>query len=244
MKISAFFNQKRKCWNIIKKHFPIYSNKNNVFHEIINKYLLSSKVILDAGCGSGRETPINYTEKVKLAIGLDLSSAISLNRSIHKKIIGDVSYIPLRDSSIDLVVCQELIEHLNSPLKFFQEVSRVLKPQGIFIVMTPNLWSWRSLISKCTPYWFHLLMNKQVYDIDTKNVFPTFYRANSYITLKRLLRSANVEIIDYVFFEGSPRTLTFSVVTTYLEIMYTNLIRRFDALMWFRETIITVSRKK
>ena len=42
------------------------------------------------------------------------------------------------DNSLDVVICEQLLEHLNHPEKVIQEVHRVLKPQGIFIVGVPT----------------------------------------------------------------------------------------------------------
>ncbi len=42
------------------------------------------------------------------------------------------------DSSVDAVISSQTIEHLENPFHFVREVSRILKPGGIFIVSTPN----------------------------------------------------------------------------------------------------------
>lgn len=48
--------------------------------------------------------------------------------------------LPFSDKMFDLVICDATIEHLpESPKKLFQEVHRVLKDSGAFLVTTPNL---------------------------------------------------------------------------------------------------------
>ena len=48
--------------------------------------------------------------------------------------------LPFPDKIFDLVICDATIEHLpESPKKLFQEVHRVLKDNGAFLVTTPNL---------------------------------------------------------------------------------------------------------
>ncbi|MCK5535019.1 class I SAM-dependent methyltransferase [bacterium] len=243
MSIFARVKAKKDCWNIIKKYYPVYEGRNIPYKKFLEQYLSSSSILLDAGCGRGKATPINYKERVKLAIGVDLSTEIKKNQTIHKKMVSNVYEIPLIDNSIDIVVCQELIEHLEYPYKFFKEVSRILKRGGIFIMMTPNLIGWRSLTSKFTPYWFHTLMNKQLYQIEQDDIFPTYYRANTFLKLRKLLKNSELRIVENFFFEGSPKTLTFSAITTYLEIIYTKLIRRYNFLKYLRETIILVATK-
>jgi SAM-dependent methyltransferase len=56
----------------------------------------------------------------------------------------DVRSLPLEenrfpDAGFDLVLASHLIEHLNNPASFAAEVYRILKPDGYFIVTTPNI---------------------------------------------------------------------------------------------------------
>lgn len=236
-------SQKKYCWDIIKKYFPKYESKNSLYKEIVEQYLFPSAVLLDTGCGSGKETPLDYSQRVRLAIGVDISKSVLENNNFHQKIIANVEQIPLENNYANIILCQELIEHLLNPDKFFREVSRILRKSGIFIMMTPNLWGWRSLISRLTPYSFHRRMNKQLYDIEDADVFPTYYRANTLFTVQRLLKKYGMKMVKCEFFEPSPRTLTFSAVTTYGEIMYTKLIRKYRCLRQLRETLIIVAVK-
>lgn len=56
--------------------------------------------------------------------------------------------IPIDDARMDVVICCETIEHLPNQYFLFQEVSRILKPGGIFILTTPNTSSLRSRFSQ------------------------------------------------------------------------------------------------
>lgn len=47
--------------------------------------------------------------------------------------------IPLSNRSFDNVVAGELIEHIDSPLKFLRDIKRVLKNNGKLILTTPNM---------------------------------------------------------------------------------------------------------
>lgn len=45
---------------------------------------------------------------------------------------------PFADHSFDIVTSSELIEHIEQPVKLFNEMARLLQPHGIAIVTTPN----------------------------------------------------------------------------------------------------------
>ncbi len=47
--------------------------------------------------------------------------------------------IPLPDASVDVVTCFHSLEHWhNSPKRLFKEISRIVRPQGALILVTPN----------------------------------------------------------------------------------------------------------
>lgn len=47
--------------------------------------------------------------------------------------------LALKDQSVDIVICTEMLEHLYSLRPFFEEVTRVLKPGGVLFVDTNNV---------------------------------------------------------------------------------------------------------
>jgi SAM-dependent methyltransferase len=56
--------------------------------------------------------------------------------------------LPLGDEAVDLVICQEGIEHMPSPLSVLEEFNRVLKSGGTLILTTPNNSHLRARVSR------------------------------------------------------------------------------------------------
>ena len=111
-------------------------------------YLRAGMRLLDCGCGPG-------TISVGLAkaiapgqlVGIDLDEQhIELARQ-HATDIGvsnvhfetaNVYHIPYDDQSFDAVFCHAVLEHLEKPDTALAEIYRVLKPQGLFGIRTPD----------------------------------------------------------------------------------------------------------
>lgn len=107
------------------------------------KKLVEGKIVVDVASGTGYGTKIMSFHASKV-IGIDNSkSAIEYSKRHHfsekiEYLVGDALKLPLDSSSVDVVVSFETIEHLPDQKKFIKEVKRILKPDGIFIVSTPN----------------------------------------------------------------------------------------------------------
>jgi SAM-dependent methyltransferase len=99
-------------------------------------------VALDLACGTGYGVSLLSTcfDEV-IALDLASSSLASLGPSQSaRRVQADACHIPLRDSSVDLVVAFQLLEHVDiaSGVAILTEIRRVLKPDGVGFCTTPN----------------------------------------------------------------------------------------------------------
>lgn len=66
--------------------------------------------------------------------------------------------LPAKDSIFDVVICCEVLEHMDvDPMFMLSEVNRVLKPGGIMLLTTPNITSTHALykmLRGIEPYFF------------------------------------------------------------------------------------------
>ena len=110
--------------------------------EILQK--LKVERLLDIGCGDGNFTMLMAkTCGAKEVYGVDISEKgveMARKNGIKAfKVDVDEEKLPFDDNYFDVVTALEVIEHLFDPDHFLDEVYRVLKPKGIFVLSTPNL---------------------------------------------------------------------------------------------------------
>src|SRR6185436_5801771 len=100
---------------------------------------------LDLGCGHGifpdwlarRLAPLDLAGRV--AVGLDTDRrALEKHRQIRLRVEGNGETLPFRDGMFSLVTANMVLEHVRHPPPLFEEVARILRPGGRFIVHTPN----------------------------------------------------------------------------------------------------------
>jgi SAM-dependent methyltransferase len=106
--------------------------------------LARGRRVLDAACGEGYGSAL-MAEVAAEVIGVDLSqSSIAHARARYAGaqrlsfVEGSVTALPLEDASIDLVVSFETIEHLAEQAAMLGEFRRVLKPDGLLFISSPN----------------------------------------------------------------------------------------------------------
>jgi len=95
---------------------------------------LKDKIVLDAGCGSGRFSEIAISHGAKL-IAVDYSNAVEAankNLKSDKLLVlqGDLIALPILDQCLDYVYCIGVLQHTSHPDKIIKELLRCLRIGG------------------------------------------------------------------------------------------------------------------
>ena len=102
---------------------------------------------LDLGSGVGYgASQIATMQSVDLVIAFDISSdALAFAKGSYGETIsfvtGDAGKLPFSEDSIDSIVCLEAIEHVPDANSVLEEMARVLRPEGLLVISTPNKWA-------------------------------------------------------------------------------------------------------
>jgi ubiquinone/menaquinone biosynthesis C-methylase UbiE len=105
-----------------------------------------SSHMLDAGCGSGVYSfTLATDERVRYIDAIDMTKecihhAAAINTFPHLAFqIADLTRLNFVEESFDLVLCSDVLEHVEDDEKAFSELAHILKKGGILLLTTPRL---------------------------------------------------------------------------------------------------------
>lgn len=100
------------------------------------------KDILDIGCGEGitLEKLINRYKDSKIINGIDvLKENIKICHDLGLPVSENSVYnLQIENNSVDLCILSEVIEHLENINMALKNINRILKPNGVVIIVFPN----------------------------------------------------------------------------------------------------------
>ena len=108
-------------------------------YELIKRYIPSKGKVLDMSCGNGEVLDwlrqdgysvrgTNYTKYPDACKSVDIDWEVDIYKGL-----------PYRDCTYDCVILLDVIAHLSDHNAAIKEISRVIKPDGYIIVVTPNI---------------------------------------------------------------------------------------------------------
>lgn len=200
-------------------------------------------LILDLGAGVG--SSVKLGAKVASVVGVDSASAITENSGVAHRVRGRAPYLPFRNDTFDLVLCDWVVEHLEDPETVAAEVMRVLTPGGYFAFRTGNLFHYSYALAASTPYWFHRMAANRARGLQgsLSDPHPTYYRMNTPRAVWRSMKKAGFVEGRVRMVEAEPSYLMFSVPSFFLGLAYERLVNRVPKLARFRACILACFRK-
>jgi len=154
--------------NVVGNYYDKYASKNPVERALMRGFLgavtefygrVAPATVLEVGCGEGRLAQHlvtiagnrNMRPERFVACDLELSAVgAGLDPIIELK-AASIYELPFGDAAFDLVICCEVLEHLDDPARGLAEVARVARRATI--VSTPREPLWRAMNMMRGKYW-------------------------------------------------------------------------------------------
>ena len=136
--------------------------------------------VYEAGGGSLSILPLALLDHPTISVVDIDETQLRNNNYADVKVLGDIQTYSFPPNSFDLVVCKEVIEHLDSPDQAIRQFRDALAPGGILFIGAPNPASLSGIVTKYSPHWFHVWFYRVI--LRRKNAgrpgqppFPTVY---------------------------------------------------------------------
>jgi SAM-dependent methyltransferase len=216
---------------------------SRAYREFVLRQLRPTDHILDFGAGRGAESLHEFRDAVTRVSAVDVDAAVLENRSVDDaRVLTSDGSIPYSDASFDAVVSAYVLEHLPDPRQSFREIRRVLKPGGLFLFMTPNRNHYVPLMASVTPHWFHVWFNS-LRGREERDTFPTLYRANTPVDVRRLASEAGFSEATIELHEGRPEYLRAFSVLYPVGIAYERLVNSTPRFSGLRVQMLVALRR-
>ncbi len=204
------------------------------FYLHVNALAGPDSIVLEIGSGRGvyAEDPVAVRRNLRILkgrcrkiIGIDVDPRAAGNPFLDEfRLIENHNRWPVADESIDLSICDSVLEHVEDPGGFFNELRRVTRPGGLVCIRTSNVLSYFGLASMLVPNRLHLKARAMVQSSspEEEDVFPTVYRCNTRRKLRKMLASHGFE--HYVYgYDSEPAYLSFSRAAYALGVLHQKL---------------------
>jgi ubiquinone/menaquinone biosynthesis C-methylase UbiE len=151
--------------------------------------IIQGKKVLDIASGEGYGSYL-MAEFANNVIGVDISSeAIEHSREKYKRQnltykLGSADSIPVEDNTIDVVVSFETIEHHDKHVEMLQEIKRVLKPDGMLIMSSPDKLNYSDIPKYNNP--FHI---KELFREEFRSLIKQFFSNAVFLNQKSVFGS-------------------------------------------------------
>jgi SAM-dependent methyltransferase len=215
------------------------------FHDLCASNIPCGADILEIGAGPSNATSRFLASLGKLQ-GVDTDPEVKTNDALDVAHVLTSDEYPFPANKFDACVSNYVLEHISNPGLHLQEISRVLKTNGLYLFRTPNLFHYVAMISCLTPHWVHKLFANRLRSLsfDSHEPYPTVYRLNSPARIRRLAAQYGFSVDRLRLVEKEPAYGMSSRFLFLIFMSYERLVNAFEVLANLRANLFVVLRKQ
>ena len=148
-----------RCEFTGERYVPMSKGDIELEHKhryLVARELCHGKTVLDVASGEGFGSAM-LAKVAAAVVGVDIASDAVLHARSNVAenlsfLIASCTDLPLLDSSFDFVASFETLEHLSQHCKMMGEIKRVLRPNGVLLISTPEKYRYSIHPSFTNPY--------------------------------------------------------------------------------------------
>ena len=164
--------------------------EGQIVHEHLHRYAVArqyttGKDVLDIACGEGYGSNL-LSKDSKSVTGVDIAeNAIAHARAKYrhknlKFVVGSCTSIPLPSNSIDVAISFETLEHFTEHEIFIRELKRVLRPDGLLIISSPDKRNYSDVPNHQNPFHLRELYHEEFKELIRDNFKETTFAKQEY----------------------------------------------------------------
>ncbi|MCW5765761.1 MAG: class I SAM-dependent methyltransferase [Phycisphaeraceae bacterium] len=224
---------------------PGWQDGTTLFHQYILTHAKFRGAVLELGPGPSNRTTKILSEHFERVDGLDVDPECRQNEFLDEAYVYDGGAWPTPSDTYDAIVADFVFEHVADPKGTLTEARRCLRPGGVLVLRTPNLWHYATLGSAITPHWFHTKFAGKLRrtTAEIHDPYPTHYRLNTAGAVRRKARAAGLEAVDVTRVEREPAYGMASRLLFYPFMCYERVVNATGLLSFARSVIFAVLRK-
>jgi SAM-dependent methyltransferase len=162
-----------------QNNFPGYKFSWEIYTDIILENIARKPYWLDIGAGAN----IWITEQpgAEFSVGLDIEkkSGLLLDAETGGYVFASSENIPFKDNSFSFITSRYTFEHLKSPGNTLDEIHRVLKSGGVFVMQTTNKNSPSVFAARLIPFKIKKTLLRKLFKEIPSGTYKSFYKFNS-----------------------------------------------------------------
>jgi SAM-dependent methyltransferase len=136
------------------------------------------------------------SHRAELLLAADPSENVLENRWAKRVHHGYLETLPPDVGYFDLATARMVAEHIPTPVEFLRSVRNLLRPGGLFALLTVYKWSPSAIAAAVTPLRFHRLMKSLLWQSQARDSFPTHYKMNTISQLQQSAEQVGMRLIE------------------------------------------------